>query len=117
MVKNKNKKIGNFFVLTDVFNPFLCLFFSSVNMTIPAYGLDIVGLDAIWGVRGSMGNDKLNPHTCDSHTFPDNHTVKFFAHVIDPTTGKRKQLSECTATFEEGNDLVVHYHQENLFMA
>jgi len=93
------------------------LVLSDVKMTIPAYGVDVVGVDAIWSIRDSMGAAKLNPHTCDSHTFPDQHTVKLFAHVLDPKTGKRVQLSECTFKFEEGNDLVAHYHQENIFMA
>jgi hypothetical protein len=90
---------------------------SDIKMTIPAYGLEIVGLDGIWSVRESMGAAKLRPHTCDSHTFPDGNTVKCFAHVIDPSTGARVQLSECTFTFDASNDVVVHYHQENLFMA
>ena len=87
-------------------------------MVIPAYNMDVTGVPAVWAIRQSMGAASLNPHVNDTHTFPpeDPHSVQFYAHVIDKTTGQRNQLSLCRVTFDATHLVAVKYHQENLFM-
>lgn len=40
-----------------------------MNLCIPAFGLDIQGLDAVWAIRSSMRSAKLGQHTCVGFTF------------------------------------------------
>ena len=83
-------------------------------MVIPAYGLDVTGFNAIWGVRGSMGSAPLNDHVVTNCSFPEPNKMRCLAKVVDKT-GVVVQISDCTFTFNSANK-VVRYDQENLFM-
>jgi NAD(P)H dehydrogenase (quinone) len=88
------------------------------RMVIPAYGVDISGFEAVWALRMSMGEAPLDPHMCDSHTFPSRREITCMSQVVSSTTGDTKQLSKCTFRFEEqAFNKVNYYFQENLFMA
>ena len=86
---------------------------ADVRMEIPAYGLDIRGFDAIWGVRTSMGAGPLDMHTVHSHSMQGAATVQACATVINRVSGQVQQQSTVRFTFDESGRL-VHYFQENL---
>jgi hypothetical protein len=84
-----------------------------VRMTIPLYGLDLVGFEAIWGVRSSMKPLDAGPldiHTVVSHRV-EGRTVSAISHVIRRSTGQLAQHAAVRFEFDEGGRL-VHYHQE-----
>ncbi len=83
-------------------------------MVIPAYGLDVQGFNAIWGVRGSMGSAKLNDHVVSHASFPEANKMRCLTKVVDKA-GVIVQISDCTFTFNSSNK-AVRYDQENLFM-
>lgn len=88
------------------------------RMEIPAYGINVTGFDAVWAIRQSMGEAPLDPHLCNSHSYPSMREVTCLAKVISRSTGKHKQLSQCTFRFEEQSfSRANYYYQENLFMA
>jgi NAD(P)H dehydrogenase (quinone) len=92
-----------------------CIDTEKFQMVIPAYQLDVTGFQTVWGVRQSLG-PVLHPHLQDSHVFPEPHTIKCYAHVIDPATGERTQLAEITYTFDSLDQVLVKYHQHILYM-
>ena len=87
------------------------------RMEIPSYGLDIRGIDSVWGVRLSMGADALNPHICASHTTPSEGVIECYVTVLDRTTGIVAQISNCRFVFDNVTEKVSHYWQSNVFPA
>jgi hypothetical protein len=73
---------------------------ADVRMEIPAYGLDIRGFDAIWGVRTSMGAGPLDMHTVHSHSMQGAATVQACATVINRVSGQVQQQSTVRFTFD-----------------
>ncbi|HEU4534611.1 MAG TPA: NAD(P)H-binding protein [Polyangiaceae bacterium] len=89
-----------------------------VRMTIPAYGLDLNGFDAVWGVRTSMkplDAGPLDPHTVDTHVVTGR-TVLAYGHVIDRQTGQFAQHASVRFVFDEAGRL-AHYHQDIVWRA
>ena len=89
-----------------------------LKMTIPAYGVDVTGVEAIWQIRLSMGEAALNPHSVSCFKFLSPNDVEAFAHVHDRSSGELVQISKCQFHFAVTGGAVqcVHYHQENLFL-
>jgi hypothetical protein len=89
-----------------------------VRMTIPAYGLDVRGFDAIWGVRSSMKALDLGP--LDIHTVTtavvEGSSVRARSHVISRATGQFTQHAEVRFDFD-AEGLLVAYHQVVIWMA
>ena len=89
-----------------------------VRMTIPAYGLDITGFDAIWGVRISM--KPLQDGPLDLHTVTtavvEGTSVHACSHVISRTTGQFTQHAEVRFDFDADGRLTA-YHQSVLWMS
>jgi hypothetical protein len=86
------------------------------RMTIPAYDLDIVGFEALWGVRTHMKaliEGPLDLHTLDTHRV-EGLTVHALSHVISRVTGQFTQHAEVSFTFDEAGKL-LHYHQDVLW--
>lgn len=90
----------------------------SVRMTIPAYGLDVRGFAAIWGVRESM--KPLTDGPLDLHTVTtavvEGRSVRARSHVIARATGQFTQHAEVRFDFDESGALVA-YHQDVVWMA
>ena len=89
-----------------------------VRMTIPAYGLDVVGFDAIWGVRVAMkplADGPLDLHTVTTAVV-DGHGVRARSHVISRLTGQFTQHAEVVFDFDAQGALVA-YHQDVVWMA
>ena len=88
-----------------------------VRMTIPQYGLDVLGFDAVWGVRlglKPLGEGPLHIHTMDTHVV-DGRSVSGQAHVIHRTEGRFTQHGVVRFDFDAGARL-THYHQVNTWM-
>ncbi len=89
-----------------------------VRMTIPAYGLDVRGFSAIWGVR--VGMKPLADGPLDLHTVTtaivEGRSVRARSHVISRATGQFTQHAEVRFDFDEGGALVA-YHQDVVWMA
>ena len=66
-----------------------------LKMTIPAYGVDVTGVEAIWQIRLSMGEAALNPHSVSCFKFLSPNDVEAFAHVHDRSSGELVQISKC----------------------
>lgn len=76
---------------------------------------NISGLNAVWTLRESLGKEPLAPHACDTHTFPDSNTVEMYVHVLNTSTGARKELSKYTLSFTGDNEKIFKYQQTVLF--
>lgn len=90
----------------------------SVRMTIPAYGLDVSGFDAVWGVRQSLKPLDAGPldiHAMDTHAL-EGRAVIGLGSVISRKTGQFTQHSRVKFVFDE-TDRLVHYHQEIIWRA
>lgn len=89
-----------------------------VRMTIPAYGLDVRGFAAIWGVRESMKPLAAGP--LDLHTVTtaivDGRSVRARSHVIARATGQFTQHAEVRFDFDESGALEA-YHQDVVWLA
>jgi uncharacterized protein YbjT (DUF2867 family) len=88
------------------------------RMTIPAYGLDIAGFEAIWEVRKSMKPLAAGPlgiHVLTSHTV-DGRSVRAVSHVISRETGQFTQHANVRFDFD-AHGRVEHYHQDVVWMA
>ena len=90
----------------------------AVRMTIPAYGLDVTGFDALWGVRISM--KPLQDGPLDLHTVTtavvEGTSVHACSHVISRTTGQFTQHAEVRFDFDADGKLTA-YHQSVLWMS
>ena len=89
------------------------VFHPEASMKIPAYGLDVTGFDAIWGVRQSMGDNPLGIHA--QHTaYVEGRTVIALSTVYSREDGQAQQHAELKYTF--GDDgLIVLYEQDILW--
>lgn len=90
----------------------------TVRMTIPAYGLDVTGFEAIWSVRTSMKALDAGPldlHVLTSHAL-EGRTVHALSHVISRGTGQFTQHANVRFGFDEAGRL-AHYHQDVVWMA
>ncbi len=99
---------------------YLLLFFPLLDfkMTIPSLSIDVTGFEDAWSFRLSQGDEPLQPHTCDSHSFRKPNELVMMVHVISRETGRRVQLSEVVIVFEEKEfKKISSYHQEVLFKA
>jgi uncharacterized protein YbjT (DUF2867 family) len=88
-----------------------------VRMTIPEYGLDVRGFDALWGVRVGLRALEAGPlhiHTVDTHVV-DGRSVSGQAHVIHRSEGRFTQHGVVRFDFDAGARL-THYHQVNTWM-
>ena len=89
-----------------------------VRMTIPAYGLDVRGFSAIWGVRVAMkplADGPLDLHTVTTAVV-EGRSVRARSHVIARATGQFTQHAEVRFDFDEGGALTA-YHQDVVWMA
>jgi hypothetical protein len=88
-----------------------------VRMTIPAYGLDVMGFEAIWGVRVSMKALAAGP--LDLHTLTtavvNGCSVYARSHVISRSTGQFTQHAEVRFDFDAEGSLIA-YHQDIVWM-
>jgi hypothetical protein len=90
----------------------------SVRMSIPAYGLDVSGFDAVWGVRQSLKPLDAGPldiHAMDTHKL-EGRTVVGLGSIISRMTGQFTQHSRVKFVFDE-TDCLVHYHQDIIWRA
>ncbi len=89
-----------------------------IRMTIPAYGLDVVGFSAIWGVRVSMkplADGPLDVHIVTTAVV-EGRSVRARSHVIARSSGQFTQHAEVRFDFDERGSLLA-YHQDVLWMA
>lgn len=88
-----------------------------VRMTIPQYGLDVRGFEALWEVRRGLKPLDAGPlhiHTVDTHVV-DGRAVSGQAHVIHRAEGHFTQHGVVRFVFDAGARL-THYHQVNTWM-
>lgn len=88
-----------------------------VRMTIPQYGLDVTGFDAVWDVRRGLkplDAGPLHVHTADTHVV-DGRSVTCQAHVLHRTDGHFTQHGVVRFVFDAGARL-THYHQVNTWV-
>ena len=94
-------------------------FFANVGldlrMSIPVFGLDVIGAANIWDTRTQLTTDALDPHTLDSHVVVDNITLTCILRMISPETGEEERISKVTLTFEASSYKVTKYYQDIIF--
>ena len=88
---------------------------ANATMRIPAYGVDIQGINTIWGIRQMGGSSPLAIHTL--HTaYVAGRTVIALSTIYSRETGAITQHAELKYTFDDAGKIVL-YEQDVLWKA